>query len=137
MDIGIPLRDLGQVDSAALRDVILSVDDQYWLENSYRQEAFDVHAQTQSLMMLFVDTERWPDIEVSREAGWNLLAETAMPLMESILREFGSSGLTQSECEVVQAMLKGYQARAIAERLDISPGTVNVHRGNIHRKLDI
>ena len=94
MDIGIPLRDLGEVDSSALRDVILSVDDQFWLENSYRQQAFDVHAQTQSLMMLFVDTERWPDIEVSRESGWALLAETAMPLMASILREFYPPGGT-------------------------------------------
>ena len=94
MDIGIQLRDLGEVDSSALRDVILSVDDQFWLENSYRQQAFDVHAQTQSLMMLFVDTDRWPDIEVSRESGWNLLSETAMPLMESILREFYPPGGT-------------------------------------------
>ncbi|MGB1867672.1 MAG: aspartyl/asparaginyl beta-hydroxylase domain-containing protein [Porticoccaceae bacterium] len=94
MDIGIPLRDLGEVDSSALRDVILSVDDQFWLENSYRQQAFDVHAQTQSLMMLFVDTDRWPDIEVTRESGWDLLAETAMPLMESILRQFYPPGGT-------------------------------------------
>ena len=84
MDIGIPLRDLGEVDSSALRDVILSVDDQFWLENSYRQQAFDVHAQTQSLLMFFVDTDRWPVIEVSRESGWNLLSETAKPLLGSI-----------------------------------------------------
>jgi len=78
----------------------------------------------------------WRDLE-SKLRRNHALRRSLHKQLESILREFGSSVLTQRECEVVQAMLKGYQARAIAERLYISPGTVNVHRANIYRKLDI
>jgi hypothetical protein len=55
MDIGVPLRDLGEVDSSALRESILAIDDEVWLENSYRQKSYDVHTQTHSLVMLFTD----------------------------------------------------------------------------------
>ena len=73
MDIDVPLRDLGEVDSTALRETILALDDAVWLENSFRQKAYDVHTQTQSLVMLFTDGEGWPNIEVSKESGWDIL----------------------------------------------------------------
>ena len=47
MDIGVPVRDLGNVDISPLRDAILAVDDQAWFDNSHRQTAYDVHSQTQ------------------------------------------------------------------------------------------
>ncbi len=50
MDIGVPVRDLGNVDISPLRDAILAVDDQAWFDNSHRQTAYDVHSQTQSLV---------------------------------------------------------------------------------------
>lgn len=78
----------------------------------------------------------WHDLESKLRSNHGL-RQSLHRQVESILREFGSSVLTQREREVVQAMLKGYQARAIAERLSISPGTVNVHRANIYHKLDI
>ena len=85
MDIGVPLRELGGIDSLALREVILGIDDGVWLENSYRQNAYDVHTQTHSLVMLFTDGQGWPDIEISKESAWDLLESEAMPLMDSIL----------------------------------------------------
>tara|TARA_R110001592_G_scaffold295594_2_gene565736 strand:+ start:90494 stop:91393 length:900 start_codon:yes stop_codon:yes gene_type:complete len=78
----------------------------------------------------------WHDLE-SKLCSNHSLRQSLHKQVESILHEFGSSVLTQREREVVQAMLKGYQARAIAERLSIRPGTVNVHRANIYQKLDI
>ena len=99
MDIGKPLRELGPVDSAALREVILAQAEDAWHEDEYRQEAFEVHHATQSIVMLFVDIERWPDIVVKREPGWPRLADTALPLMNDILSRFYPPGGT-----VIRAM---------------------------------
>ncbi len=99
MDIGVPLRDLGEVDSSALRESILAIDDEVWLENSYRQKSYDVHTQTHSLVMLFTDGEGWPNIEIVKESAWDLLVADAMPLMHHILKEFYPPGGT-----IVRAM---------------------------------
>ena len=88
MDIGIPLRDLGSIDSAALQELVLGIDESVWLENSYRQKSYDVHTQTHSLVMLFTDGEGWPNIEITKESAWELLVDEAMPIMHSILKEF-------------------------------------------------
>jgi hypothetical protein len=85
MDIDSPLRKLGPVDSTALRDAILAQDAAAWFEDEYRQEAFEVHHATQSIVMLFVDIERWPDIVVRREPGWPRIADAALPVMNDIL----------------------------------------------------
>lgn len=112
MDIGVPLRDLGEIDSSALQEAILAVDEQAWLENDYRQKAYDVHYQTQSLMMLFVETDGWPNIEVSKHSGWDLMAAAAMPLMKSILNQFYPPG--------------GTVIRAVAAKL-VSGGIITPH----------
>jgi len=85
MNIDTPVRALGPVDSDALRAVILAQDEAAWHEDKYRQEAFEVHHATLSIVMLFVDIERWPDVVVKREPGWPRLADTALPLMNDIL----------------------------------------------------
>jgi hypothetical protein len=87
MDIGVPVRDLGSIDVGPLRDAILNVDEQAWLDNSHRQTAYDVHSQTQSLVMLFTNTDKWPEFAVTQEAGWNVVAEAATPIMNSILEQ--------------------------------------------------
>ena len=86
MDIGVPLRELGEYDIAPLRDVILAQDESVWLGNTYRQQAYEVHQQTQSIVMVFTGAG-WPDIEVRREPGWDVLAEQALPLMHRILAD--------------------------------------------------
>ena len=115
MDIGVPLRDLGHIDSGALIEAVLSADDQSWLDNSHRQSAYEVHHQTQSLMMLFVDTERWPQIEVSKQSAWERLSDTALPIMKSILKDFYPEG--------------GLVVRAMAAKL-VSGGIIMPHFDN-------
>ncbi|MDH4048161.1 MAG: aspartyl/asparaginyl beta-hydroxylase domain-containing protein [Gammaproteobacteria bacterium] len=99
MDIGTALRELGPVDIDALRDAILSQDDAAWKEDQYRQEAFEEHRATESIVMLFVDLERWPEIVVKKEPGWPRLADAALPLMNDIISRHYPPGGT-----VIRAM---------------------------------
>ncbi|GIS40761.1 MAG: hypothetical protein Ct9H90mP13_06070 [Pseudomonadota bacterium] len=69
MDIGTPLRDLGEIDAKPLIDKILSLEDASWNENLQRQETFDVHKKTSSLVMIFCDG--WPELVVSKEKAWD------------------------------------------------------------------
>ena len=84
MNIDSPLLELGPVDCTALSDAILAQDEVAWREDQYRQEAFDVHYDTESIVLLFVDLEHWPEIVVSREPGWERLSEVALPVMNDI-----------------------------------------------------
>jgi two-component system, NarL family, response regulator NreC len=54
-------------------------------------------------------------------------------------REDGSlkTTLTIRQIEVLNLVCEGYTERGIAERLDISPHTVHVHKNTIMKKLDI
>ncbi|MCB1695449.1 MAG: aspartyl/asparaginyl beta-hydroxylase domain-containing protein [Pseudomonadales bacterium] len=113
MDIGVPLRELGEYDIAPLRDVILAQDESVWLGNTYRQQAYEVHQQTQSIVMVFTDGAGWPDIEVRREPGWDVLAEQALPLMHRILADHYPPG--------------GCIIRAMAARLSAG-GVIKPHR---------
>lgn len=85
MDIDVPLRELGDVDSEALRAAILSQDDEAWHEDEYRQEAYDVHRLTETIVLVFTDGSDWPESEVRKEPGWDRLADVAVPLMQSII----------------------------------------------------
>ncbi len=85
MDIGVPLRNLGAVDIRALREAILAQGEAAWLDNTFRQQEYEVHQMTQSLVMVFADVSNWPELEVQRQGAWNLLGPTALPLMQRIL----------------------------------------------------
>jgi hypothetical protein len=94
LDIDTPLRELGEVDCTALRDAILAQDEVAWLEDSSRQEEFEVHHDTQSIVLVFVDIDKWPDIVVSQEPGWDRLADVALPVMNDIISRLYPPGGT-------------------------------------------
>ncbi|MDX1509187.1 MAG: aspartyl/asparaginyl beta-hydroxylase domain-containing protein [Woeseiaceae bacterium] len=85
MNIGERLRELGEVDTTALTEAILNLDERAWHEEEYRQEAFEVHRQTQSVVLVFVNLDNWPNLEVQKEPGWDRLADVAMPVMHDII----------------------------------------------------
>ncbi len=58
-------------------------------------------------------------------------------LIDHAFRTFGKSVLTPRERDVVEYVLKGYSSEAIGKILEISPGTVRIHRKNIYSKLRI
>ncbi|MEM8501144.1 MAG: aspartyl/asparaginyl beta-hydroxylase domain-containing protein [Pseudomonadota bacterium] len=99
MDIGVSLKELEPVDTEALREAVLSLTPESWLDQKYRQQAYDVHRYTESVVLIFTDGEGWPNIEVRKESGWDLLAEQAVPVMHEIIRRHYPPGGT-----IVRAM---------------------------------
>ena len=99
MNIDTPLRELGSVDINNLRDAILSQEDAAWDEEQLRQEEYEVHKATKSIVMIFVNLDHWPEIEVQKEIGWDRLAETALPVMNDIIERLYPAGGT-----VIRAM---------------------------------
>lgn len=113
MDIGVPLRELGACDIGALREAILAQEEPAWRDFTFRQQEYDVHQMTQSLVMIFTDVSRWPDLEVQRQSGWDLLADAALPLMHQIIAQHYAPG--------------GTIIRAMAARLSAG-GVIKPHR---------
>ncbi len=78
-------RDLGGVSCAALQRAVACLDEAAWTEKQYRQEMFNVHSSTQSIVLCFIDLAVWPRVAVARDVGWDRLGETAQPVMNEIL----------------------------------------------------
>lgn len=87
MDIESPIRELGAVDSAALVEAVLAQDEAAWHEEEHRQQVFDVHRQTESIVLVFANLEVWPELEIHKEPGWDRLAHLAVPLMHGIIEK--------------------------------------------------
>ena len=78
-------RDLGPVDCRDLLAAVQRLDEIAWIEREYRQESFNVHRSTQSIVLCFIDLERWPRLVLAREAGWDRLGASAQPVMDAII----------------------------------------------------
>jgi hypothetical protein len=113
MDIGVPIKDWGEVDTTILREAILNQDDQAWHENDRRQDDYDVHSQTKSIVVLFA-SETWPRVVITREKGWDRIADVANPIMAEIIERFYPPG-------------GGTIIRAVAAKL-VAGGSINPHR---------
>jgi hypothetical protein len=53
-----------------------------------------VHEQTRSIILLFAKVDDWPALEVSKQPGWDRLAEVAVPVMHEIIGKFYPPGGT-------------------------------------------
>ena len=105
MDIEVPQRRLGAVDITALKQRILDQEPEAWDEQTIRQQTYEVHKDTQSIVMLFCD-ESWPDGEIYRESGWERLADVAMPVIDHIIETYYEPGGT-----LLRAMAAKLKAR--------------------------
>jgi ribosomal protein L21E len=112
MDIDVDQRCLGDIDIQSLHDTILSQDKDAWHEALVRQQTYEVHRDTESIVMLFCD-ESWPDGEIYKEAGWERLSEVAMPLINQVINTYYSPG--------------GKLLRAMAAKLK-AKGRIQPHR---------
>ncbi|MBY4678182.1 helix-turn-helix transcriptional regulator [Marinobacterium arenosum] len=57
--------------------------------------------------------------------------------VEAAFNNFGSSVLTEREREVALLLLRGHSSKSAAQKLGISPDTVQMHRKNMYAKLDL
>jgi len=124
MDIETPLRELGPVDSRALAETILAQETDAWREELHRQESYDVHRQTESIVMVFTELDDWPNITVKKEPGWDRLADAALPVMHGIIGQFYPAGGT-----IIRAMAAKLLAGGkIASHRDAHPSFHMGHR---------
>ena len=94
MDIEVPIRCFGKVDVEPLAEAILAQDEAAWNENEQRQQDYEVHEQTRSIVLLFAEVSDWPAIEVSKQPGWDRLSKVAVPVMHQIIRNWYPPGGT-------------------------------------------
>ncbi len=92
MDIGELVRHCGEIDVAPLATAIAAQGEEAWDEHKGRQKDYEVHRQTQSIVLLFANIEQWPTIEVTKPPGWDRLAGVAAPLMDSIIAQWYPPG---------------------------------------------
>jgi len=92
MDIGSPIRCWGELDVAPLVAAIAAQGEEAWNEHEQRQKDYEVHRQTQSIVLLFAELTHWPVIEVLRQPGWDRLAAVAVPIMDTIIARWYPPG---------------------------------------------
>jgi hypothetical protein len=93
LDIDTPIRELGPIDSEALVEAILAQDEAAWHEEKHRQQAYEVHRETESIVLVFAELDDWPEqLTVKKEPGWDRLAAVAVPVMHDIIGRFYPPG---------------------------------------------
>ena len=120
MDIASRVRICGEIDIARLVAAVAAQDAAAWNEHQHRQKDYEVHQQTQSIVLLFANVDAWPAIEVIRQPGWERLASTAVPIMDSIIERWYAPG--------------GRIIRAMAAKL-LPGGKIEPHR-DAHPSFD-
>jgi DNA-binding NarL/FixJ family response regulator len=81
-----------------------------------------------------VDGEYFLDSSVSHQVVENLLK---FPIRDARITDVDYASLTPREQEVMRLLAEGFSAKEIAEKLYISPKTVENHRSNIMNKLGL
>jgi hypothetical protein len=85
MLIDTPIRDLGYVDTTNLTQRVSSADESVWTADNRRQDDYEVHAQTQSIILVFFTG--WPEVRVEHASGWDAFGDVAMPVMEHVVAQ--------------------------------------------------
>lgn len=117
-----PIRPLGPVDCLELTQRVQHLDESAWHLDVRRQNDYEVHAQTQSIILTFCDG--WPEVRIVRAPGWTLLADLAVPVMEHVIRQYYPPGGL-----VLRAMLARLPAGCrIGRHKDAHPSFQVAHR---------
>jgi hypothetical protein len=117
-----PTVPLGKIECSELTRKVLSLDEAAWLADSRRQDDYDVHAQTQSIILSFC--EGWPDVKVFRAAGWDLLATEAQQVIDRVIEKHYPRGGT-----ILRSMMARLPpGRRIARHTDGHPSFAVAHR---------
>lgn len=110
-----------------------------WRQHSSisRPEFSILQAIEPSLRAIF--TKRWSDASKRMDKPQRTDGERGALGNEFFddFKSFGGSQLSLREHQIVSLILQGHSTESIARQLDLSPGTVKVHRRNVYRKLGI
>jgi hypothetical protein len=132
VDIDVPMKELGAVAINPLSEAILSLPHTAWLDNQQRQQDYDVHRNTESIVLIFTSGEGWPDITLTRESGWDLLSSIAVPLMTGIIKNHYPHGGT-----IIRAMAaKLLPGEVITPHRDQHPSFHHGHRIHVPIKTN-
>ncbi|MEM9335301.1 MAG: aspartyl/asparaginyl beta-hydroxylase domain-containing protein [Pseudomonadota bacterium] len=108
----------------ALGNAILAQDESAWRENDHRQNAYEVHRDTESIVLVFADSDAWPDLVVQKMPGWDRLVDVAGPVMHAIIRDHYPAGGT-----IIRAMAAKLKAGGkITPHRDSHPSFHKGHR---------
>ena len=126
------LKPLGPVDVSPLVDAVTSLDREDWQAQSMRQDEFEVHRKTKSIVLLFLDADAWPEVAVTREHGWGRLAGVVMPIVEKIVeRHYPPGGIVLRAMlaklppgEVISPHVDRHESFHVAHRIHV-PVTTN------------
>ena len=88
----VSVRDLGAVCCQPLQAAVAALDIAAWRAEAYRQDTFEMHRATESVLLLFLDADDWPRLNVRRASGWKRLGPIALALMERIVAVNYASG---------------------------------------------
>ncbi|MBI1361454.1 MAG: hypothetical protein GC155_14345 [Alphaproteobacteria bacterium] len=112
MKLDTPVRTLGPVNHRPLRDAVAAIDPAAWNEDTLRQDAFEQHRATQSIILMFASG--WPQVKVEKRKGWDYFSTTAIPLMmEAVNGRYPPGGI------ILRAMIAKLVAGGeIAEHFD-------------------
>lgn len=80
------IRPLGHVDCRELAERALAAQEGAWYEDPRRQNDYDVHAETQSIILSFCTG--WPKVQVSAAKGWDAFADVAVPVMKAVIAKY-------------------------------------------------
>lgn len=84
-----------------------------------------------TLFKLHIGASGFSDLsELRKRQDFHMMAN-------KILSNFGNEILTKREHAVLMLFLRGHSAKSIGRELNISPGTVSIHRTNFYRKLGV
>lgn len=122
MQIDTPVRRLGHVDCRGLTERVLAAEEGAWHSDSRRQDDYEVHAETQSIILSFCTG--WPKVRVNRTAAWDDFADLAVPVMQELIaRHYPAGGL------VLRAIFARLPAGCrIARHRDAHPSFAVGHR---------
>ena len=98
------LRRLGEFDITDLRAYVNRQDEEAWLQESYRQQAFRVHRQTHTIYLVFDADFR--HLEPTRHPKYEEFSEPMRPLIEKVSSLFDYQGW-MVRCILTRLIAKG------------------------------
>ena len=123
MNIDESLKPLGEIDVGPLKQAVLGLEEEAWLANEDRQNDYEVHRQTRSVVLVFCDGTV-EDLVVEKKEGWEHLAENAVPIMQDLIgRHYPAGGV------IIRAMAANLVAGGrITPHFDSHPSFRRSHR---------